>query len=722
MADINNILSNLNNNYEQVTDLVPNIRFFVDDFDIAKNEYDEEFNDAPLGNKFIVLNSGKYLWVGIDGANNNSRNVRRYNSDFTLDETFNAPTFETGSDGFVRDVVELSNGKLLIVGHFTKKIMRLNTDGSEDQSFNVGTGFSNNVLVAKVLSDNSILVGGVFNQYNGTSVDRLVKLNSDGTLNTNFKDNVNISGQVHTIKLDASGKIYVGGEFANKIIRLNSDGTTDESFDVGSGFNNRVSSIELDSDGKVIVGGWFNQYKESSCNTGVVRLETNGDLDTNFELDGTGFGQTNNGGYVQCIAVQNDNKIIAGGWFNQYSGERQGHIIRFNTYGSKDASFVTGYGFGDRGDWEGQRVQSILLHNNKIICVGSLENYGGKALYGFAKLSATGSIDSERLFKYTSFGINDGYDDMYDGGNFINTNLTQVFLPPDPQTTPPTPSVSENNVNGFLSIPNTHSAALDENDFENENDPNYEPIMDGKVSVGDDYFGEGSSYFTNMYPGMYALVATNIDIEEFSIGGDLGSDSDTQNDSTMVVVHEGGTYTVFIKVNREGSGGENGDPSVNHIIIVPGDSNGLTQLVNNNGEFDDHCVQGLKRRRSIAYLVVARQTSDYISYEDAEAIAVKFLEVIGGLSSTQTYNYDFSPQVVSYYGEGGLDTAIVIEDGIRRSIQRTGYFELVNSEGGRKVVEVRDGETVTDDVEVPTYNLPTGNPLVAGNDLGYYSI
>ena len=706
MANINDILSNLNAGYEEVTDLIPDKRVFVDDFSSAKNEYGQRIGYSPLGSKMIVLSSGKYLWVGIDGSNQDSKNVRRYNSDFTLDENFVGPTFPNGNDGFVRDVVELSNGKLVIVGHFDGKIMRLNSDGSQDVSFNTGLGFDNNALAVELLSGGSLLVGGSFNGYDGVNTGRFVKLNSDGTLDSTFTSNANINNNVYDIKVDSSGKVYVVGDFANGIVRLNADGTVDTAFDVGSGFNSRVNSIGLDSNGKVLVGGWFNNYKGVECNPGIVRLETNGDLDATFTTEGSGLNYNSNG-IVQCLAVQSDNKVVVGGWFNQYDGNRQGHIIRFNTNGTKDTTFDTGYGFGDSArSWEAQRVQSILVHNSKVICVGNMENYGGVPLYGFAKLSLTGDLDSERLFRYTSFGINDGYDDMYDGGSFINTNLTQPF-----------DDIAEDNVNEVLSVPNTHSAAINEGAFEQEDSPTYEPPMDGQVVDGDDYFGEGSSYFTNYYPGMYTMVATNIDIEEFSIGGDLGTDDDNQNDSTILVVHEGATYTVLVKVTREGSGGENYSPSVNHIIIVPGNSEGLTQIINPTQEddYDDHCVRGLTGRNAIAYLVVARQTSDWLSYEDAEAIAVKFLDVIGGLSSTQTYNYDFSPQVVSYYGEGGLDTAVVIENGIRRSIQRTGYFELVNADGGRKIVSVNDGETVTDEPETPVvYTNPAGNPYVQG--------
>lgn len=469
MPNINSILSDLNAGYEQITDLIPNKVFFVDDFDVAKNEYDEYVGgNAALGNRFIALSSGKYLWVGIDGADN-AKNVRRYNSDFTLDGAFAAPTFSNGSSGFVRDAVEQSDGKLVIVGHFTTvngtsvgRIARLNANGSLDSTFNSeGVGFDDNALVLKLLSDGSFLVGGKFIAYNGSGVSRLVKLNSDGSLNTSFSENVSLDDDVYAIHVLSSGKIYVGGNFTNKLIKLNGDGTTDVAFDVGTGFNNRVSSIAVDSNGKVLVGGWFNQYKEAPCNRGIVRLNTDGTLDTSFETEGDGLNYTE--GVVQCLAIQSDGKIVVGGWFNQYDGNRQGHIIRLNADGTKDSTFVTtGYGFGDDGPYEGQRVQDILLHNNKIICVGALYNYGGKALYGFAKLTSTGSLDSERLFRYISFGINDGYDDMYDGGNFINTNLTQLF-----------DDISGDNVEELLSVPNTHSAAVDESEFEDAGSPIY---------------------------------------------------------------------------------------------------------------------------------------------------------------------------------------------------------------------------------------------------------
>jgi hypothetical protein len=92
----------------------------------------------------------------------------------------------------------------------------------------------------------------------------------------------------------------------------------------------------------------------------------------------------------------------------------------------------------------------------------------------------------------------------------------------------------------------------------------------------------------------------------------------------------------------------------------------------------------------------------------------------GDFGASVSYTYEFSdesPETMPNYrhgGPGNLDTTVYEnEGGARVSRQRTGYFEIVNAVGGRKVVEVYDGETVDDTVEVPSVPAnPTGNPNV----------
>ena len=642
MPTISDILKNLNSYYTEVTDLVPNFFPFSDDFTLARDEFEIDCSDPPLGNFLYRDSNGKLLWCGISGGSSSGGyNIRRYNSNYSIDNTFNPPTFDdNGNNGFVRQVGEQSDGKLIVVGHFTNinsgtsvgRIMRLNTDGTLDNSFSSGLGFDDAAYVIKVLSNDKILVGGDFNTYDGTGCEKIVRLNSDGTLDGSFTPDPIFDGIVLAIEVANDGKIYVGGIFSNKIVRLNSDGTTDGAYNVGSGFSNgdgnnpRVNSIVIQSDGKIVVGHWFKDYNGSSCNPYITRFNDDGTIDGSFATDGSGLNAPK--GSVQNVAIQSNGKILVGGWFTTLNGVRQTKLVRLNANGSKDTSFDIGYGFNwDSNNHNGSRIQHILVNTNgSILVTGSVYSYRTNRINAFAKLSSTGSLDTTvELFKYTkTWGIGDGHNDMYDGGNYINTNLTQAFS-----------VVNGDSADTALCIPNTHSACSDRSAFDDGENPslyNYAGSNDGVVKTATSYFGSGSNYFTNLYPGMFVMVATNINIEEFSITGDLGSDGDTDVEVQDIEINNQ-TYACFMKTNIEDSGS---DPTVNHIILVPGSSSGLTHLTNVDGDdYDDDCVQGLTGRDHIYYILVSTADAQRLSFEDCQLVAQKFLEVIARSTATE---------------------------------------------------------------------------------------
>ena len=72
------------------------------------------------------------------------------------------------------------------------------------------------------------------------------------------------NNDVHVVVPQTDGKILVGGEFiqfngqtVNRITRLNSDGTMDPGFSAAAGFNSTVEAIAVQTDGKIPVGGQF---------------------------------------------------------------------------------------------------------------------------------------------------------------------------------------------------------------------------------------------------------------------------------------------------------------------------------------------------------------------------------------------------------------------------------------------------------------------------------
>jgi uncharacterized delta-60 repeat protein len=344
-----------------------------------------------------------------------------FNTDGALDTSFNVGT---GANSTVLTTAIQSDGKIIIGGNFTSysgssinRLARLNTDGTLDTSFNVGTGANSTVLTTAIQSDGKIIIGGGFGSYSGSSINRIVRLNTDGTLDTSFNVGTGANSTVRTSTIQSDGKIIIGGFFTsysgssiNRLARINTDGTLDTSFNVGAGANSTVFTTAIQSDGKIIIGGDFTSYSGSSINN-IARLNTDGTLDTSFNV-GTGASSL-----VQTIAVQSDGKIIIGGLFTSYSGSSINYIARLNTDGTLDTSFNVGTGASSL-------VQTIAVQSDgKIIIGGLFTSYSGSSINYIARLNTDGTLD-------TSFNINPNSsvstlsllsnDKIFIGGAFTN--------------------------------------------------------------------------------------------------------------------------------------------------------------------------------------------------------------------------------------------------------------------------------------------------------------
>jgi len=120
-----------------------------------------------------------------------------------------------------------SNG-IIIVGHFTRYnginvngIFKLNSNGSIDNTFNNVTGFDIPPSKIEIQSDGKILIGGRFIRYNGIDVNGIVRLNSNGSIDTTF-DLYNNNG-INNMKTLSNNQILVSSE--NSFYRINKDGT-----------------------------------------------------------------------------------------------------------------------------------------------------------------------------------------------------------------------------------------------------------------------------------------------------------------------------------------------------------------------------------------------------------------------------------------------------------------------------------------------------------------
>jgi uncharacterized delta-60 repeat protein len=335
-----------------------------------------------------------YLYVAGAFTNYNGTAVFRISkidaNSGVIDNTF-AINSGTGFDALVYAIAIQSDGKILAVGVFTSyngntanSIARINTDGTIDNTLLSGIGFDNFANYVLIQNDGKILVGGEFGSYNGTTSYGLIRLNIDGsidaTLNvgTGFFDNLSLAGGVNTLAIQNDGKIIVGGSFNlyngstyNGIIRLNTNGSVDSTFNIGTGFapinnSNLVNTIVVQTGGKILVGGNFSSYNGTAANK-IIRLNANGSVDTSF-VYGTGFNGAN-GLYI--IALQSNGQLLVGGDFTQYNGSSYNSIIRLNTNGSIDTSWVIGTGFIGGG------VQDIEIYFNTIFVTGGFSSFNG---------------------------------------------------------------------------------------------------------------------------------------------------------------------------------------------------------------------------------------------------------------------------------------------------------------------------------------------------------
>ncbi len=320
------------------------------------------------------------------------------------------------------------DGKILMGGFFTtvegqarNYVARILANGSIDPSFGANVGPNAQVRSIDVLGDGKILIGGNFTTVDGVSVGRLAKLNSNGSLDATFNIGTGANGNVRCVKILPSGKILVAGEFTSfngvtcgRIVMLNSDGSIDSSFNTGVGANFTVMKCAIQTDGKILVGGQFSSFS-GVASGGLIRLNANGSMDTPFNI------AVYTPSTVTDFYIQSDGKIIITGYFFQCcNGVNRKRMARVNQDGTIDNSFVNaGYN---------QAVQGLLkLANGNIMVFGDFTAYGSVAIEYANLMDVNGGylpfIELPNSFNEAVFSMaNAGNGKIFVAGQFSGCN------------------------------------------------------------------------------------------------------------------------------------------------------------------------------------------------------------------------------------------------------------------------------------------------------------
>ena len=304
--------------------------------------------------------------------------------------------------GFNSDILDIkidSFGNYYIVGNFTtynnvsaNRIIKITSGGTIDNTFNCGVGFNTSVFCLEIQNDGKIVVGGDFTSYNGTSCNRIVRLNTNGTLDNTFSIGTGFDSTVWDIELTNTGLIYAGGTFNTYnglgyrgVVRLNLDGSVDTLFNTLSGFTSaNVRKILIDNSNNVYMGGFFNTYSSVTANN-IIKLTPTGNIDISFNT-GTGF----NSGVVN-MSFDSNGDIYVIGTFTTYSSIGNGYMIKLKPDGSKDATFNNSGRFLASNF---NSLKSILIDSNgKIIIGGIFTTYSLNFVSNILKLNTDGSVD-----------------------------------------------------------------------------------------------------------------------------------------------------------------------------------------------------------------------------------------------------------------------------------------------------------------------------------------
>lgn len=349
--------------------------------------------------------------------------IARLSSTGAFDSTFNEAALGTSFNGANAPVLALArqdDGSILVGGRFTQYngatrrcLVRIASDGTLDNTFQIGMGFSHTTMAPEirtiaVQSDGRIVVGGNFTSYNGRTCFSVVRLNADGTLDTDFHQNGSrgVDAAVNVVKLQSDGKIILAGAFTSflmpsflerrGIVRLNRDGSLDTSFRVirgaaspGASF---VSDVHVDRNDNLLIGGAFRQYEYTEVGS-FASLDARGGLGLSSNIGGVGAFDAmipNTIAFPTAIVRQSNGRGIVLGNFRRFNNEPRNGIVALQQDGSLDGSAFGSFGFqnASSGAFSGYpQAAAMEAGDNAVIVVGGFSHYDGTPQAGIVRIA-----------------------------------------------------------------------------------------------------------------------------------------------------------------------------------------------------------------------------------------------------------------------------------------------------------------------------------------------
>ena len=301
-------------------------------------------------------------------------------------------------------------------------------DGNLDSTFGTGgkvttdfhTSFDNAKAVAIQPDGKIVVAGSVFGSSSapGVSDFAVARYNSDGSLDATFGSGGKVQidfatsfDEASALAIQPDGKIIVVGRATPNdgsddfgLIRLETNGALDTTFgnggivatDFGSAFLEQATGVALQSDGQIVVAGYTYTF-DTGEDFALARYNTDGSLDATFGNGGRVITIVEgNGRFDQAlaIAIQGDGKIVTTGGATVSAAEGSNFVvIRYDTSGALDATFGTG-GIVNIDFGSTQEVaHAIALQLDGKIVVAGVTHLPAHAQFALARYNVDGTPD-----------------------------------------------------------------------------------------------------------------------------------------------------------------------------------------------------------------------------------------------------------------------------------------------------------------------------------------
>ena len=249
----------------------------------------------------------------------------------------------TGSSDF--SLVRLTAGGLADTTFAGSGKLLIDFNGGDDRAYAVATAAAGRVLVAgESFSGQNTDFAAAKLKADG-SLDETFGSNGKVQINVGSGNDHAYAMVVQPDgKMVLAGDAEVGALLQFAVVRVDANGALDSSFGAGGkvilampGLNCTALGIALQTDGKTVVVGSANDG--SNADYLVVRLLTNGTLDPTFGAAGVATIAVGNGDdFAWSVAIQADGKIVVGG--DSARGlDTDFSVIRLNTDGALDTGF-----------------------------------------------------------------------------------------------------------------------------------------------------------------------------------------------------------------------------------------------------------------------------------------------------------------------------------------------------------------------------------------------